>query len=398
MFLEPGLDLTYCTNIHPGNGWKEVSANIARYAPALKQRLSPDAPFALGLRISDEESRQLLQGETLGEFAGYLARNGLYVSLINGFVFGTFYRERIKENAFAPDWQTDARLEYTLRLCRVLSRLLPEGGDGGVSTVPLSYKRNRLHDAAAWRTMARNIAAVAVALARIHRAENKFIHLDIEPEPDGLVENSAELTSFFLNWLLPEGSAVVAAELGCSVDEARAILLEYVRVCFDTCHSAVEFETVDGALDRYEAAGIRIGRVQISSALRVTLNGFDRQRTARELEPFAESTYLHQVIESQRDGTRRQYGDLTDALPHIENAGAREWRIHFHVPVFVESYGMFDSTQMQIRATLDRMKRQRFTPHLEIETYTWEVLPEAMKQDLGDMIAREYGWVLDAWR
>ena len=398
MLLEPGLDLTYCTNVHPGNGWREVARNIQRYAPELKRRLSPGAPFGLGLRISDDESRQLLDGDALEEFAGYLARNGLYVSLINGFVFGTFYRERVKEAAFQPDWQTEDRVEYTLRLVAILNRLLAESGDGGISTAPLSYKRNRTHDRGAWRTMARNVARVAVAMARIRRAENKFIHLDIEPEPDGLAENSTELTGFFTDWLLPEGSTLVAAELGCSSDEARDIVLEHVRICFDTCHSAVEFETADEALDRYQAAGIQIGRLQISSALRVALNGLDRKETARELEPFADSTYLHQVIERRCDDTRRQFGDLPEALACVEDPGSREWRIHFHVPVFVESYGKFDSTQAQIRAALARMNRQRFTRHLEIETYTWQVLPEGLKQDLGDMIAREYEWVLNARR
>ena len=33
-------------------------------------------------------------------------------------------------------------------------------------------------------------------------------------------------------------------------------------------------------------------------------------------------------------------------------------------------------------------------PHLEIETYTGEVLPAEMKKDLSASIEREYEWVL----
>jgi hypothetical protein len=38
--------------------------------------------------------------------------------------------------------------------------------------------------------------------------------------------------------------------------------------------------------------------------------------------------------------------------------------------------------------------RNAFTHHLEIETYTWDVLPPGLKIDLTDSIAREYDWVL----
>jgi sugar phosphate isomerase/epimerase len=398
MLLEPGLDLTYCTNIHPGSGWKEVFANIQCYAPGLKQRLSPGAPFGLGLRLSNEESRELAEPAALDEFAGWLAENGLYVSLINGFPFGSFHREKVKDEVFAPDWRIGARLEYTVRLARILARLLPEGGDGGVSTIPLSYKRwGTLEGAVGWREIARNLATAVAALAIIRRDENRTIHIDIEPEPDGLVENSAELVRFFEDVLLPEGAPVLAAALICSADEAVEALRRHVQVCFDTCHSAVEYESVVDALQRYANAGMGIGRIQISSALHIHLDG-DREAVARELGPFADSTYLHQVIERRIDGSHRQYADLPEALPNVADERAHEWRIHFHVPVFVESYGRFASTQPQIRAALDAQKRNRSTSHLEIETYTWEVLPPALKQDLEEMIGREFEWVLNAWR
>jgi sugar phosphate isomerase/epimerase len=379
MQLENGLDLTYCTNIHPGNGWSEVFAQIRTYAPAVKQRLSMDAPFALGLRLSDVESRELAAEAALSEFAAFLENNGLYVALINGFPFGGFHRRKVKEDVFAPDWQTEERLAYTLRLIDILKRLLPPGLDGGVSTIPLSYKR--------WGAdpvlVTRNLLRAVEEMRRIHDETGALIHLDIEPEPDGMIENTAEVVSFFEERLFPAGG-----------DAAR----RHVRLCFDTCHMAVEYEDFEQSISRFAGAGIEIGRVQISSALRVDLADGDRGEFARDLEPFAESTYLHQVIERREDGTARRYADLSEALPHIREREAAEWRIHFHVPIFVERYGLFGSTQLQIRTALEIMKRRRFTPHLEIETYTWDVLPPALKQDLTDSIVREYQWVLDAWR
>jgi sugar phosphate isomerase/epimerase len=379
MQLENGLDLTYCTNIHPGNGWKEVFAQIRTYAPVVKRRLSPEAPFALGLRLSDEESRELRQEAALDEFAAFLQENGLYVALINGFPFGGFHRQKVKEDVFAPDWQTEERVEYTLRLIAILNRLLPRGQDGGVSTIPLSYKRWGADPA----VVTRNLLRAVDEMQRIYAETGGLIHLDIEPEPDGMIENTAEVVRYFEDWLFPAGG-----------DAAR----RHVRLCFDTCHMAVEYEDFEQSINRFADAGIQIGRVQISSALRIGLADGDRAQFGRDLEPFAESTYLHQVIERRENGPARQYPDLPAALSHIHEQAAAEWRIHFHVPIFVERYGEFGSTQPQIRTALEIMKRRRFSPHLEIETYTWDVLPPAMKQDLADSIVREYQWVLDAWR
>lgn len=395
-----GLDLTYCTNIHPGNGWAEVFSHLRKYGPALKQRLSPAAPFGLGLRLSDEESRQLLEGGSLEQFSEFLNQNGLYVSLLNGFPFGSFHRQVIKADVFAPDWRQADRLEYTLRLLAILKHLLPKGADGGISTLPLSYKRwVAVEDSSAWSAIIRNLVAVAEAMVSVRRSHDVCIHLDIEPEPDGLIENSAEVVDFYANRLLPLGAPLLAEALKTPVEEARAHLIEHIRICFDTCHLAVEYEDFERMIERFSGAGIKIGRVQISSALKIMLNegNGDRARTATELQPFAESTYLHQVIERRRSGDLHRYPDLIEALPHIQQCDAEEWRIHFHVPLFVERYGNFGSTQAQIHTALNLLKRNCFTSHLEIETYTWDVLPPALKQDVLESIIREYLWVIEAF-
>jgi hypothetical protein len=395
---EESVDLTYCTNIHPGNGWSEVLANLRRYAPALKQQFAPDAPFGLGLRLSGAETEQLLQGDGLEHLRAFLRDNNLYVAILNGFPYGSFHRRVIKENVFAPDWRHEERVQYTLRLIRVLTELLPEGLDGGISTLPLSYKGwVGADDRAAWEIITRNLTRVAEALVHLRQAKNQWIHLDIEPEPDGLVETSAELVAFYHDWLLPVGAPLLAGSLQISVAEARQKLLDHIQVCLDTCHVAVEYEEPAAVLARFEQAGIQVGRLQISSALRVNLPeaGPGRSLLAAQIAPFAESSYLHQVIEERDDGTRQHYPDLAVALPQIQQTRARQWRIHFHVPLFVEDYGMFGSTQQEIRTFFRLLDQSAFTRHLEIETYTWEVLPPALKLDLLESIHREYRWVLD---
>jgi sugar phosphate isomerase/epimerase len=393
---EGSLQLTYCTNIHPGEGWKAVNANIRKYAPALRREFAPAGKFGLGLRLSAREARELLDPRPLDEFRSFLDAEGLYVAILNGFPYGSFHGTVVKENVFAPDWRDDARLQYTLDLVQILRNLLPEGMDGGVSTVPLSYKHWLVGGAdREWKAITRNLVQLVEELVRIRRDRGIIIHLDIEPEPDGLVENSDEVVEFFRNWLLPVGGSFLATALGTSVEEARKHLVDHVQVCFDCCHFAVEYEDPAAALKKLEDAGIRVGRAQLSSALKVLLppNAEFRAATMERLAPFAESTYLHQVIEKRGDSMRR-FSDLPVALSEPHDQIAEQWRIHFHVPLFTSEYGEFGSTQDYVRRVLAVALQTRFTRHLEIETYTWDVLPAGLKLDLLESIEREYQWVM----
>ena len=388
------IHLTYCTNIHPAAGWDAVFTNVRRFAPALKARMSPSAPFGVGLRLSAREARELLEGRALPEFRRFLNDEGLYVAIINGFPYGPFHGTPVKETVYAPDWREDARVRYTLDLVEILAALLPEGVDGGISTVPLSYKAWMAAGTESdWHAITANIVRVAEAMVRLKRYEGKTLHLDIEPEPDCVLETSDETIAFFQKWLLRSGAPELATRVSSSDDDARRHLLEHVRVCFDCCHFAVEYEDPVAALERLQASGIGVGRVQLSSALLVPATS-DAAAIDR-LRPFADPVYLHQVVERNGDGVRR-FPDLQPALTDAEGRAIGEWRIHFHVPLFTDRYEAFASTQSYVREVIGTVWRTGATRHLEIETYTWDVLPAGLKVDLLESIAREYEWVLDA--
>lgn len=388
--------LTYCTNIHPGHGWAEVDANLQRFAPALKRRLSPQAPFGLGLRLAARDARELLEPGRLEAFRAFLEAEGLYVALINGFPHGSFHRTPVKADVYAPDWRDEERVRYTLDLVTILGTLLPAGVDGGVSTAPLSYKPWIASPAAGdWSAFAGNIVRIVEAMARLRGERGRLLHLDIEPEPDCTLERSDEFVDFFERVLLPEGGPALARRLACTPAQAEAHIREHVRICFDCCHFAVEFEDAHAALARLEAAGIGVGRVQLSSALDVRFPA-DAAGVAgmrERLGRFADTTYLHQVIEERGGQPVRHFADLHEALASGPAAGAR-WRIHFHVPLFADTYDGLGSTQDYVRTVLEAAARRPFTRHFEIETYTWDVLPPGLKIDLLDSIGREYDWVL----
>ncbi|WP_096603594.1 metabolite traffic protein EboE [Calothrix sp. NIES-2100] len=393
--------LTYCTNIHPGESWGEVFANLEKYIPELKSRLSPQRPFGIGLRLADTAAKELLAGNNLADFQTWLSQKDLYVFTLNGFPYGGFHRQIVKDQVYAPDWSNQERVEYTLNLTKILAALLPEGLDGGISTLPLSYKPWWLEAEEkkdiVFKSSCLNIAAVVAEMIRIHQATGKLLHIDLEPEPDGLIENTAEVIDFYQNWLLPIAGNYLGEKLQIEQSLAESKLLDHVRICYDTCHFSVEYEQPESVFGRLQSAGIKIGKMQISAAIQVNIPSELEQRSliVERLQPFAESTYLHQVIERRNDGTLYHYPDLINALPQLEQSLAEEWRTHFHVPIFIRDYEILQSTQDDIVAILQLLQQNNACPYLEIETYTWDVLPSAMKIDMLTSIQREYEWVLN---
>ncbi len=388
--------LTYCTNVHAGTSWREMVASLERYAPALKAQFDPDQPFGIGLRVAGEASRELLAGDALTRFQAFLKDHRLYVYTINGFPYGPFHGQTVKADVHAPDWRDPERVAYTHRLVDILAALLPEGMDGGISTSPLTYRAWVDTDSDdLWLLFVEHLVAIAAHAHQRFNETGKLIHLDIEPEPDGLLGDCAELIAFYENWLLPHGAELLARRLDVDRDEARTLLLDYLRVCFDTCHVAVGYGSPREVLQRFGKLGIKVGKIQISSALKVDLTGA-AAGTVQALRAFDEPVYLHQVVQRNADGSFMRYPDLGPALAHGMDERAEEWRVHFHVPIFVEHYAEFASTQETICETLTLLQERPFTNHLEIETYTWDVLPGDLKGDLLTSIGREYTWVLHA--
>ncbi|MCX6218680.1 metabolite traffic protein EboE [Spirosoma sp.] len=396
--------LGYCTNIHAGETWTDHFAALQQAIPALKQRLSPDAPFGIGLRLSNAASEELEIPENLIAFQHWLAENECYVFTMNGFPFGGFHDTAVKDQVHTPDWTTEARVEYTKRLFRILSVLLPvdelgNGIQGGVSTSPLSYRHWFEWDQPAARDYiysqtTQNVLEVVADLIRLRRQTDRLMHLDLEPEPDGVIETSDEFISWFTDYLLPMGIDQFSTEFGLTDEEAEATICEHVRLCYDVCHFAVGYERAADVLDKLRSYGLRVGKIQISAALKAEFpaDPAGRQAVRQAFEQFNEPTYLHQVVARTTSGTLLRYPDLPEALAALDDTHA-EWRAHFHVPLFVSDYGVLQSTQDDIREVLQLQAERRFTNQMEVETYTWGVLPDELKKELIDSIEREMKWV-----
>lgn len=401
--------LGYCTNIHSGEHWTDHFAALQRAVPELKKRLSPDAPFGLGLRLSNVASEELELPENLIAFQRWLARNDCYVFTMNGFPYGGFHHTVVKDQVHTPDWTTPERVEYTKRLFRLLSILLPvdELGNpiqGGVSTSPLSYRhwfdwsKGAVRDSVLTQTT-QNVLEVVSELIRLHRQTDRLMHLDLEPEPDGVIETSDEFVDWYTNYLLPMGLDYLGENFGLTDEQTEAAICQHVRLCYDVCHFAVGYEQPAEVLAKLKEYDLRVGKIQVSAALKAEFpapgsrSTADRREAVRQaFERFNEPTYLHQVVARTYAGDLLRFRDLPDALAAFDDTHA-EWRSHFHVPIFVSDFGVLHSTQDDITATIDLLANRPFTNQLEIETYTWEVLPDELKVGIVDSIEREMNWI-----
>lgn len=399
MRINPNLHLTYCTNIHSGESWDAIFENLKTYIPSLSI-----ANFGIGLRLSDRASIEILEGNNLAIFKEWLKANNYYVFTMNGFPFGNFHKEKVKDAVHLPDWTTQARLDYTLRLFDILVEILPQNDqlttlEGGISTSPLSYKlwwKTEQENQQVFEIATENLIKVVQHLLKIREKTGKLLHLDIEPEPDGMLENTKDTIAYFVDWLLSKGAAMLSKNLTISIEEAKKAIRTHIQICYDICHFAVEYEKHEDALQVFENHGIKIGKFQISAALKADLPKDEAQRKAifEEFAIFNEPTYLHQVIARNSKNELFNFNDLPKALIEATSEEFVEWRTHFHVPIFLSKYRLLQSTQEDIIQVLALLKQKpSLTQHLEIETYTWDVLPKEMQLSMEESIGRELNWV-----
>ena len=384
MRLNHGLHLAYCTNVHRGETWRETFDSLKTHALAVRQaRREGVARQVLGLRLSHRAARELSERSALLEFQRWLEQNDCYVFTINGFPYGRFHGARVKEQVYAPDWTSPERLAYTNLLFDLLAEILPAGLEGSVSTLPGSFKEF-IRSGGQEKIIRENLWRCVEHIARAGERAKRRLHLGLEPEPLCLLENSAGTISFFEQ---------LRAE---HKNDPR--LDEFLGVNYDCCHFAIEFEEPQNAIAALRQAGIKISKIHLSSALKTKAT----KEARAALNYFADDVYLHQVIACGENGKLQFFRDLPDALaspdprPQTPDPIPPEWRIHFHVPLHSAAAPPFDNTNDHLLGALDFLAANpKLCSHLEMETYTWEVLPPELKaRSVVEQLAAEYDWTL----
>jgi hypothetical protein len=394
MLQNNGIHLGYCTNIHRGENWDQTFAGLRDYTLRVKQRVSPDSPYGIGLRLSADAARELSDPDRMLAFQRWLEKNNSYVFTINGFPYGKFHGTRVKEQVYVPDWTQQSRLDYTNLLFDILAKLLPgtmPDLQGSVSTLPGSFKEFITPETEPRQSAAiiDNLHACSRHIEQLEKRTGRKFHLGLEPEPLGYFETSTETVRFF-EQLLDKTHSTEAATI-----------LQNIGVNYDTCHLALEYENAADALSRLSDANIRISKLHLSSALKLK----PTPEAIARLHDFQDEVYLHQVIIRDADPATdlRRYRDLPETFAMIKEtpeATGEEWRVHFHVPIHAQPELHFGDTRDHIEDTLDVLKdNPLLCSHMEMETYTWEVLPKNLhSSDVVDQLEKEYHWCLAALR
>ena len=384
MQIKNGIHLAYCTNIHRGEGWNETFHGLNEYTLKVKEKVSQSDPFAIGLRLGYKAALELSEtgSRNLDEFIKWLHHNNCYIFSINGFPYGQFHGSRVKEQVYSPDWTFDSRVEYTNLLFDILAEILPSGMSGSVSTLPGSFKEFIQDDTQQGNVIIENLARCGKHINDLIEKTGKDLHLGLEPEPLGWFENTPETLSFFKRFRNIHG------------DEFDNV----IGVNYDTCHLAIEYENAKESLLLLKNNNIKISKIHLSSALKLKPN----QQTVDSLKEYQDDVYLHQVIAKLQNGDLIRFKDLPDAIENFlkGNCNDDEWRVHFHIPLHASPDSLFDDTRDHIKDTLSVLSSDpEMCKHLEMETYTWEVLPNSMQSNsVVDQLSLEYDWTLNSLR
>ncbi|VUD69084.1 hypothetical protein TDB9533_04450 [Thalassocella blandensis] len=383
--LAQPIHLSYCTNIHPGENWEALYLQLQQHLPSIKNSVSPNTPMGVGLRLSARAANELLEYKHhLDTFKQWLEEQALYVFTINGFPYGTFHATadipQVKENVYEPDWTRPARLHYSQQLAEILAHLLPENCHGSISTVPVGF-RTKVSNDEALQQATQHLITFAEFAQKLQQRTGKYIRLALEPEPACYLETIEDVQQFFTSFVFNTAHHH-------NID--LATVRRHIGVCLDTCHSSVMFEEPQHFVAAMATSDIPIYKIQVTAALKI--DSWQASHYA-VLKPYAEPTYLHQTcIRDPHTGEVRFFLDLDQALESVQTG--EELRSHFHVPVFAEELHSISTTQQDVTVFLQDFKRNPCCEHLEVETYTFDVLPDTlMLGNISQSISREISWV-----
>jgi hypothetical protein len=393
MDLGNGLGhLTYSTLVHPADTWEQLWASLTTYVPKVKARVSPNDPFGVCIRLA-APSAELLASNS-GERAKlkrFLADEDMYVYTANAFPYGAFKGTVVKEQVYEPDWRTEERTQYTINVADILADLAPDGVSPSIQSAPLGFKP-RVTGPDVIASYTEHVLRVAAHLVGLESRTGRIVTLGLEPEPQCFLETTDEAIDYFTNHLYTGAAASRLAKLAAiPISEAHGALRRHLGVVFDIGHQAVGYENITASLQKLVDAGIPIFKLQEAAAMHIPKV---TEETVDALSRFAKTVYLSQTVE-KRNGHLTRFLNLEDAFASWKaSPGPREWRVHFHVPVFLDDLGSFGTTRFALEEALKFHKASPLSRQLEIETYTWDVLPDHLKTgDIVDYVCREIEWV-----
>lgn len=392
-----GFTIGYCTNVHPGNDLATTCRQLEQHAVEVRQTLGWQR-MGVGLWLSRSTATELLAPDSasgavrvdaVAKLADWLSSRGLVPYTLNGFPYGNFHSDVVKHDVYLPTWADEARWEYTVDLAKIFAQLLTATAQesGTISTLPLGWAAAT--DTKLFERAAHQLHRLAEALESLEEQSGRKIEVCLEPEPGCTLGSMAPMIEFFTRYLLTGD------------ERTRQRNARYLSVCYDICHAGVMHESSRANVQQLQAAGVRIGKVQVSSALEIDferMTNLERDQALGKLRSFSEPRYLHQTVVYQAGQRPRFFEDLPLALqePAVQRQGC--WTVHFHVPISESKAGELGTTQSSIHDFIEAAFQANWLPQQwEVETYAWNVLPrELQAESLAVGIAKEVA-ALDGW-
>ncbi|GAA1438929.1 metabolite traffic protein EboE [Mycobacterium cookii] len=374
------VHLAYGTNVLPSEDVDGLVAQATSMGVRIRRALDalPGAAaggdlVGLGLWLPAAAAHRLAADpEGVRLVRGQLADHGVEVVTVNAFPYAAFQGPTVKHSVYLPTWTTRERLDYTLAAARVLAGLLPPDADhGSISSLPLAWRSPWSRDDQ--RLAEALLSELSSGLADVEAETGRRVVVGIEPEPGCVIETVEE-----------------------AVDRLGAVDRDRIGVCLDLCHLAVGFEDAGHALRLLDEAGLRVVKAQPASAL--VVDDPADAATRRALASYAEDRFLHQVRHEDA-GEVAGHDDLAQALDGPDPlATDTPWRVHFHVPVHADPEPPLRNARAELHDSLAALLGGPVARvhHLEVETYTWSVLPGGAPTDddaLAAGLASELAWV-----
>ena len=333
--------LTYCTNIHPGETWPEVRAQlracICRRSRPRSRRTSRSASACASSAPAAHELRRRRRRST--SFRRSSAEQRLCTSSRSTAFPTARFHGRAGEGA-----GLSARLERrrsgsptptgspscSPAAARDADRRQHQHGARHVPAARAPTGRRRAHR----RATCSGTRRISYALRADDRADDRArarararVHAG-DDRGDGRASSSSS------SWRC-RGRAGCAELTGLARAAAEARCRRHLGVCYDVCHAAVEFEEPrEQPRPPAPRRASPCRKLQLSSALSVPEVDARRRPTAAPVRRAA-STCTRSCSERRRR-LRRATSTCPRRWPTLD-AGARrrEWRVHFHVPVFL---------------------------------------------------------------
>jgi hypothetical protein len=395
MDLGNGLGhLTYSTLVHPADDWEQLYNSLVTYLPKVKERIAGNKAFGVCLRLSASSAATLsASAAERDKLKKFLADNNMYIYTVNAFPYGAFKGTVVKEQVYEPDWRSEERTRYTINVADVLADVGAPGMALSIQSAPLGFKPRVTGDDVV-KSYTDHVLRVVAHLIALQARTGRTVQLALEPEPYCFLETTDETIDYFTKHLYSGAAVEKLAKLAhIPISEANEALRRHLGIVYDICHQAVEYENISESLQKLVDAGIPIFKLQEAAALHIPEV---TQPVVDTLKRYAKTIYLTQTLE-KKDGKITKFLNVDDAIAAFEkNPGPREWRTHIHVPVFLDDLGQFRTTRFAIEDALRFHKSKPLSPHLEVETYTWDMLPDSLKSgDIVDYICRELEWVRD---